>query len=634
VPDPVRLEVDPTRAATEDPEQVWRREVYRPSEANLTLRAALVGVLVGAAMCLSNVYVFFKTGWSLGVTLTACILAFGTFAGLRAIRLARTPFGALENNALTTVASGAGYMTGGGNMAAYGALLMVLVPPALVPHMWDGLENGFLLSREPQPGPSQYLMMLWFAVIAALGVFVAIPIKRQLINREGVAFPTGTATAATIRSLHAANSREGRSALKGLGIGFAIGAVMKALLDIFKVLPHQIAAPVDLAGYSLYNWSIYLKTEVVLIAAGALMSFRTGWSLLVGGIITYGVLAPWLASQGYIGTLNPDKDNFKEIVKWTLWPGAAILVSAGLVSFALDYKSLARSFRGLGRRGANAPQDALADVESPGWWFPAAFLLLGPIVIFLMGYMFGIPAWAGVLALVLAVFMGFIAARVTGETDITPTKALGPVTQMTFGAVTPGNLHGNIMAANVTGGIGLHAADLLTTLKTGWLLGAKPRHQLYAQLIGVAAGAIFIIPAFEIIIPDPAELGGSEWPAPSCLVWVGVSEAFAGGLDKLDGSIKIAMLVGAIIGTVVALAERFAPARLKAYIPSANGLGISMVIPCANSIAMAIGAAIAEDLKQRNRSGQVVPVASGLIAGESLMGIVFAILLYFGIVSK
>ena len=64
-------------------------------------------------MSLSNLYVFFKTGWSMGVTLTACILAFSAFQLLQATRLVKKPLGVLENNALTTVASGAGYMTGG-----------------------------------------------------------------------------------------------------------------------------------------------------------------------------------------------------------------------------------------------------------------------------------------------------------------------------------------------------------------------------------------------------------------------------------------------------------------------------------------------------------------------------------------
>src|ERR1700689_1389410 len=96
-----------------------------PSPAQLTARAVVGGMIIGVVMCLSNIYVFFKTGWSLGVTLTACILAFAVFQALRATGLVRRPLGALENNALTTVASGAGYMTGGGNMAAFGALLMV-----------------------------------------------------------------------------------------------------------------------------------------------------------------------------------------------------------------------------------------------------------------------------------------------------------------------------------------------------------------------------------------------------------------------------------------------------------------------------------------------------------------------------
>jgi uncharacterized oligopeptide transporter (OPT) family protein len=380
----------------------------------------------------------------------------------------------------------------------------------------------------------------------------------------------------------------------------------------------------------------------VLLGAGALMSFRTGWSLLVGGVFTYAVLAPWAVGEGYLPAIQLGKtgdfvDNYKHIVKWTLWPGAAILVSAGLTAFALDYKALGRSFSGMGKmfgKGDSRAEEGITAVESPGWWFPVYYLLLTPIVVFLMAWIFGIPAWAGVLAAVLAVLMGFVAARVTGETDITPTKALGPVTQMTFGALTPGNLTGNIMSANVTGGIGLHAADLLTTLKTGWLLGAKPRHQLFAQLFGVVAGAIFIVPVFRLIIPDPSVLGDTEWPAPSCLVWEGVSLAFAHGLSKLSDDVKWAMAIGLIIGTTLAIVEKFAPKNIKKWVPSANGLGIAMVIPCANSIVMFLGALIGEVLNRRQQSAHVIPVASGLIAGESLMGIVVALLVSAGVIPK
>jgi OPT family oligopeptide transporter len=602
-----------TRATTTEREADWLKRVYRPHEANLTVRAVLVGMLIGGAMCLSNLYVFFKTGWSMGVSLTACILAFGSFQLLQALRLVKKPLGALENNALTTIASGAGYMTGGGNMAAFGALLMVTTVR-----------------------PDSTAMIAWFGLIAALGVFAAIPIKRQLINHEGLAFPTGTATAETIRSIHDAAAGGGIGKAAWLAGSAVFAAVLTWFRDAWHWIPGTFGLPVTLAGRSLAEWTLSFKAEVVLLGGGALMSFRTGWSMLLGGLLTYGVLGPALLAQGVISTVS-----YKAIVAWTLWPGAAILVAAGLTSFALDYRSIARSFTGLARifrrKDAAADESGIAAIECPEWWFPVGFVALAPIVAGLMVWLFQIPLWAGVVAVPLAVVLGFVAARVTGETDVTPTKALGPVTQMIYGIITPGNLSGNIMSANVTGGIGLHAADLLTTLKSGWLLGARPRHQLYAQLFGVLAGAAVVVPAFNLILPDPSVLGGEAWPAPSCVVWAGVSQAFSGGISSLLPSSKTAIVVGLVLGVALALFEKFAPQKLRPLLPSASGLGIAMVIPGSNSIAMFTGAAIAEVMRRKwpvLADKTVVPVSSGLIAGESLMGVLIAILIVSGVIAR
>jgi OPT family oligopeptide transporter len=590
-------------------------------ERQLTPRAIVVGMLIGAVMCLSNIYVFFKTGWSMGVTLTACILAWAVFKGLGAAKITKEPLGMLENNALTTVASGAGFMTGGGNMAAFGALLMVT-------------------SERPPSVP----IIFWFAGIAALGVFAAIPIKRQLIDEEKLPFPTGTATAETLRSIHgqdAGGDLEGGKKARALAWAAGFGALIAFLRDAKAAwmpfnIPGAIELPLTLAGRALKDWTIVLKTEVVLIAARALMSFRTGWSLLLGGGLTYVFLAPQLLATGAITAVG-----YKGIVAWTLWPGAAVLVGSGLTTFALDYKSVARSLSGLTAMLPFRKKPAVALVEDPeecpGWWFPAGFLAIGPVVIFLMGWLFHIPFWAGLIAVPLAVLMGFVAARVTGETDVTPTKALGPVTQLIFGLLTPGNLSGNIMSANVTGGIGLHSADLLTTLKTGKLLGASARQQARAQLFGVLAGAAVVVPAFNLIIPDPGVLGGDAWPAPSCLVWAGVSKAFANGVDALPQSARLAVLIGLALGMALALLERFTPKHLKVYVPSPSGIGIAMVIPGSNAIAMFIGSAMAEWMRRKRpvlAERLVVPVSSGLIAGESLMGILIALLVVAGVLSR
>jgi putative OPT family oligopeptide transporter len=596
---------------TSDPETAWLAQTYQPEATNLTVRAVLAGMGIGAVMCLSNLYVFFKTGWSMGVTLTACILAFACFRALHFAGLVKKPLGVLENNALTTVASGAGYMTGGGNMAALGALVMVTsTRPAAVP------------------------LVLWFGAIAALGVFAAIPIKRQLINKEGLAFPTGTATAETIRSLHATAADGGPAKTVALALSSFSGALVAWFRDGMHVIPETLALPLTLSGRALKDWTLSLKSEVVLLGAGALMTFRTGWSLLMGGVLTYAVLAPQLVEQNIVSEVK-----YKAIVAWTLWPGASMLVAAGLTSFALDYKSVARSFSGLTRifTRDKRPDDGIAAVESPDWWFPVGFLVLSPVVVALLSLLFQIPIWASVLALPMAVLMGFVAARVTGETDVTPTKALGPVTQLVYGVLTPGNVAGNIMSANVTGGIGLHAADLLTTLKTGWLLGAKPRHQVLAQLFGVIAGALVVVPAFTLILPDPSVLGGEEWPAPSCVVWAGVSKAFAGGLSALHPTAKTAIVIGLFLGVSLALLERFAPQKARPFLPSPSGLGIAMVIPGSNAIAMFLGSALTEFLRRRRpqiADDYVIPVSSGLIAGESLMGILIAALTVAGVLSR
>jgi OPT family oligopeptide transporter len=613
---------EPLAALPENPESRWLANTYRRNTPQLTLRAVLVGMAIGAVMCLSNIYVFFKTGWSMGVTITAAILAFAFFRLLEALRLTRTPLTALENNALTTVASGAGFMTGGGNMAAFGALMMVttLRPPTIP-------------------------MIAWFGAIAALGVFTAIPIKRQLINQEGLAFPTGKATAETLRAIHGEGGgagNEGTRQARALGVGALFAAALAWVRDArapwipYPHVPAQIPLPFHVAGRAAADWTLALKTEVVLLGAGALMSFRTGWSLLLGGLLTYGFLAPSLFAHGAIPAVS-----YKAIVGWTVWPGAAILVASGLTSFALDWRSVARSFSGLTRifskKQAGEVEDPMDAVDCPGWWFPAGFVVLGPIVVILMTVLFQIPWWAGLVAVPLAVVMGFVAARVTGETDVTPTKALGPVTQLVYGVITPGNLSGNIMSANVTGGIGLHAADLLTTLKTGWLLGGNPRVQFYAQLFGVVAGAAVVVPAFNILIPDPAVLGSDAWPAPSCLVWAGVSKAFAGGIGGMSSLAKVGILVGLLLGAALAVMEKTAPKRVRHLVPSPSGLGIAMVIPGSNAIAMFLGALIARVLQgtaPKFAQRYVVPVSSGLIAGESLMGVAVAMLIVAGILAK
>ena len=266
-------------------------------------------------------------------------------------------------------------------------------------------------------------------------------------------------------------------------------------------------------------------------------------------------------------------------------------------------------------------------VEVPIRWFGLGYLVLGPVMVWLMVSLFGFPVWAALLALPLAVLLGVVASRVTGETDVTPSKAFGPVTQLVYGAVLPGQLIPNITGANVTAGAGLHAADLLTDLKSGWLLGANPRQQLVGQLFGAVAGALAVVPAFNLLVPRADVLGTEHFPAPGVQVWASVSRLLSQGASQLHPAAQQAIGVGLAVGAALALLERFAPRRLRAFVPSPTAVGVSFMIPFSNSLSFFVGALVAEVIRRRRPlevDTTVTPVASGFITGESLMGVLMA----------
>ncbi|MFO0553064.1 MAG: OPT family oligopeptide transporter [Polyangiaceae bacterium] len=538
----------------------------------LTLRAAVAGMALGGVLCLSNLYVVLKTGWSLGVTITATLVAFAAFRGLQAV-FGGSRFGPLESVSVASIASSGAWMTGGGNMAALPALL--------------------LLTGER---PSGWAMVAWFALIASLGVVVAIPLRRQFLERERLPFPMSVATAESIRAMHATGDvAPARRLLRA-----ALGAGVFTLLRDAKLgIPSRLTfAPLSTFGFGL-------DASVVLLGGGSLMRPRTAWSMVLGAVVTSGLLAPIALAHG----LLPSAD-FKAIVQLSLWPAAAMLTTSALTSFALQFTKTLRSAR--------------APFEVDRRWLLAFFGLGAPLVV-LMWRLFGIPLWAGLAAMPLAALVGMIGARVTGETDITPTKAMGPLTQLLFGAALPGALTANVMGANVTAGVGLHAADLLSDLKTGEVLGADTKSQIRAQFLGIVVGALAVVPAFNALVPDASVLGSDALPAPAVMVWAGVSRALAGGLGALPRAALVAMAVGGALGVLLSALEARLTPRWQRFLPSPSAFGIAMVLPAATSLTMALGAALGLLAKRRYDEQTRTPVASGLIAGESVTSVVIAL---------
>ncbi|HWO07881.1 MAG TPA: OPT/YSL family transporter, partial [Polyangiaceae bacterium] len=353
--------------------------------------------------------------------------------------------------------------------------------------------------------------------------------------------------------------------------------------------------------------------------------------LLVSAVVCYGVIGPWVMGQDPAWI---DPNRYRQT--WALWPGVGLLVASGLTMFLLRWRTVARAFAGVGRLFSGKPggvEDPLRDVEAPQSWFVWGSLAAGAACVVLGVVFFQISVWMGALAVVLTFFLALVASRATGETDITPTGAMGKITQLVYGVLAPANMKINLMTASLTGGAAIHAADLLTDLKSGYVLGANPRKQLIAQLWGVVAGTLFVVPAYLLLI-KPGEIGSDKWPAPAAQIWAGVARVLAQGIDALPAGAQGGLWIGGAVGVVLALIEDFVPKRLKRYTLSSTAVGIAFVIPAWNSISMFLGALLAWVFLQLSRERAErysLALASGFIAGESLVAVLVAALVAFNL---
>lgn len=630
----------PESASPEEKDLHWYTYYYQGDKIpQLTWRAVLMGGILGMFMSLSNLYTTLKLGWSFGVAITACVLSYVIWNALRTVFRGVTPMSILENNCMQSTASAAGYSTGATVGTAFGALLLMAAPgtDSLKLHPW-------------------YILLPFVFFTAALGVFMAIPMKRQMVNYEQLKFPSGIAAAETLRSLYS----QGRVALHkayslviAMLLGGAIGlfrtwtALAEQLKNVghpqtwlekiqsWLTIPEEFAFTGKLspiAGLKLQGLSF--EPSVLLIGAGMIVGLRVSLSMLAGSLLLYYVVAPPLyqmdlahaGAAGYVATFKV-ANGLLNPVRWALWGGTAIMVFSSLTSVALQWRTLARAFSGFKQRDQSAQNDALQAIEVPVSWLIGGLV---PITIGLVAVQylaFHISIFLGLLAVLMSFVVSLVCCRATGETDTTPIGAMGKLTQLLY-AILPGargNTVINLTAAGVTASAGSSSADLLTDLKSGYILGANPRKQFIAQFVGIFFGTLAIVPAWYLMVPNREALEAFNPPAAN--MWKAVADLLTQGIQMLPESARWAIVIGAILGVLLPVLERAFPKAAR-YLPSAMGLGLAWVIPFQNALAFAIGAAITWLWTQFNdKQADVfnVPIASGLVAGESLVAALIAI---------
>jgi len=582
----------------------------------LTWRAVLMGSALGAVLSLTNLYIGLKSGWGMGVAITACILSYAIWTTFVKIGLAKTPMTILENNCMQSTASSAGYSTGGTLISAFAAFIML---------------NGHALSLP--------LTLAWVFFLAILGVTMAVPMKKQMINIEQLRFPSGVAAAETLRALHS-HGAKGMRAAKALGIAGLLAAIDNfwhdgfAVLDdslqkYFKVVTHFNAFSSDTLCTKVNEWvfgqpwmsrTVMFSWEPIFIASGAIMGMRVCISILIGSIVCWMFYVPALQGASLITT-----GGFRECVQWTLWPGVSCMVFASLLNLILQWRISLRAFVDLGKMftpKSKVPHEMDA-IETPMSWFAAGQLISLVALALLAHASFGMPYWQSVVAVVMSFALALVACRVTGETDTTPIGPMGKVTQLMFGALNPGNMNVNLMSANITAGAAGSAADLLTDLKSGYLLGANPRKQFIAQFAGIFIGTVVSVFAFTLVVNKPEVIGSDQFPAPAAQTWAAVAQALSKGFEAL-APVKIwSIVAGGVAGIIFTILPVVFPKQEK-YIPSASGFGLAWIFQWYYGVLFFMGAVIAWGFRKKapvQAEEFTFPVASGVMAGGALMGV-------------
>lgn len=614
------------------------------NERELTVRAVVTGAVLGGVLSLCNIYSGLRIGWGFNMSITAALIGWGFWTAARAA--GAQPFTKLENNLNLTGASAGAAISSSGLVSAIPAWTMM---------------TGQTLSYTS--------LVIWTFWISLLGVVVGIGLRKQMLEIDRLPFASGIAAAETLDKIHGSASsdkaRDAHQKLYALLGSLGLAAAWKLVQHLKGLTQMAIPGSIALGSVggvarraSLMNLTIGLDLSPLMIAVGALGSVRTGVTLLVGSVVSWGVLAPYAISQGWCepGADDPNAAWFAPTVRWLLWPGVAMMVTSSLTSVAFSWRSFVRAFRG----GAKASEGSAKGSEGSAKGSEGSarasgghgdaveaepLTAKGPdvtptelrvlLVVVTLGcaigqyVLFDIPIVMGTFATLVTFALATVAARVSGETTVTPIGAMGKVTQLLFGALRPGDATANLMTANVTGGAASHTADILHDMKCGLLVGASPRAQSIAQAAGILGGAVLGSAAYLVLIPDPQRMLLTDaWPAPAVVTWRAVAELFSQGLSAMPAGSREAMAIGGAVGVALALAEKLLPEKARAFVPSPASLGLSFVIQAWTCFSLFVGSILGWALRRWAPTWSesfLTPLASGVIAGESLMGVAIAV---------
>ena len=522
---------------------------------SLSFRALLIGAILSVAVSMYSAFAGLKIGGVYWPSVTMAVVAMAIL----------TLLGNSNKNEINIVQTAA---SAGGLLAA--GLIFTL------PAIWLlGLEVGLV-------------EIFFVSIVGGLtGIIFSIPLRKEMIEREELPYPDGTATAAIIE----AGDERGEKSKIVFGMVGA-GAIFSLLRDHFAVIPGLLSIDSIKGGFTKL-FSFGTSVSLIPFAGGYLIGPRFTGVWFAGAVLANFILIPYLVSAGEFAT----KFDASAAIAAPL--GIGIVIGASIAYFVLKaiprLKSLVSDYGEVARGGTKL--------------FGLAIILM----VALLTTVLQLNVIVSVIAIFGAFVMAYIGARVTGEMNVDPMELFAMIVLIAAKLLFGFNAVLLVLLAAVVCIAAGVAGDLMQDLKAGHLLGTNPRDQLIAQVVGVVAASLVM--GFVLLALNNAyTFGSADLPAPQAVA-----------LSAIVGADSLSMVLGAgiAIGIVLAIIVSFFSSAIAVI-----AFGIGIYVPIFLSLPLFIGGLLrfAADKKGLTEKGRLV--AAGAIAGEGFIGVALALIAF------
>lgn len=578
---------------------------YVPADKVLpefTATSIILGIILAIVFGGANAYLGLRVGMTVSASIPAAVVSMGV------IRVILKRESILENNMVQTIGSA-------GEALAAGAIFVL---PVLF--MWA--EEGMTSM------PSIWEIGLTTLCGGVLGVCFMVPLRDSLIVEEHATLPYPEGIACS-EVLIAGEEGGAKAGLVFRGLGLA--AVYKFVSDGMYLFPSQVGTQIN----AYKGAAIGTSTLPALAGVGYICGFRTASIMFGGGILSWLVLMPMIATFGTDLVLFPADVSisqlFAEQGSSGLWSnyiryiGAGAVMTGGILGMIKIIPTVVRTFKkSMGDFGKNDANATLRTQQNLSMKTIGAIVIITAVAMWLLPF---IPV--NLLGALIIVVVGFIfaavASRIVGTIGCNNNPASGMTIATlliacllfrTFGMTDMDSMCGLVAIGCVVCGIVCVAADTSQDLKTGFLIGATPKRQQIGEFIGVCTSAM-VIGAIMFLLNEAWGYGTEELPAPTAALMRMVIEGVMGG--NLPWNL---ILIGVFIALI---AELFRIPVLP--------FGVGMYLPIYTSVGIMFGGIIrllvdkkkyASEEQHKECADNGVLYCSGLIAGEGVVGIVLA----------